>query len=220
MLTLWFYICHVEHSERRSYLLMLLFFMLGLMSKPMLVTLPFVLLLLDYWPLRRLQLEIGSSELRDQIPSLLWEKMPLFILMTASCGITFLAQQSGGAVRDLETYSFYTRIANALISYVAYLGKMIWPCNLTAFYPHPETFPLWQVTGSLILILSMSALVIRQIRQQPYLAVGWLWYIGTLVPVIGVVQVGSQAMADRYTYIPLIGIFIMIAWGIPDFFPQ
>jgi tetratricopeptide (TPR) repeat protein len=209
MLTLWGYLRYVEHPGTRRYLLVLLFFILGLISKPMLVTLPFVMLLLDYWPLNRIQL-------RQSRPlGLAWEKIPFFVLAAASCVITFVVQQKGGAVSSLNAIPLNPRLANALVSYVGYLGKMIWPHNLAVLYPYHGSQPGWQVAGACLLLASIFFWIIYARKHYPYLAVGWLWYMGTLVPVIGLVQVGSQAMADRYTYLPLIGIFIMIAWGVP-----
>jgi Flp pilus assembly protein TadD len=229
MLTMWTYVGYVERPRLKRYLLVLLSFTMGLLSKPMLVTLPFVLLLIDYWPLRRFQFpqlkrnpRPSTSKPNDVVSqksillSLLWEKVPFFILSAASSVLTFVAQQRMGAVAPMEIYPFEIRIANALISYVSYIEKMIWPHKLAVFYPHPVTWPLWKVIGSGLLLVCASVLVIRAARKHPYHGVGWFWYLGTLVPVIGLVQVGAQAMADRYTYLPLIGLFIMIAWGVPE----
>jgi len=217
MLTLWAYAGYVENRKMKSYFLVLLLFTLGLMSKPMLVTLPFVLLLMDYWPLGRIRLEETGfkKHLSSTIPLIL-EKLPLLILAAASSVMTIIAQKAGGAIASTEIIPMRTRTANALVSYVTYLWKAIWPLGLTIFYPYLKTIPLWQVLGAGLLIVLITLVVIMNIRERPYLAVGWFWYLGTLVPVIGIVQVGSQAMADRYTYIPLIGIFIMVAWGIPE----
>jgi len=229
-LTLLSYIWYVERPGFYRYLFIILFFTLGLMAKPMLVTLPFALLLLDYWPLERIQLgqsgishaaqshpSIITKNLRAQAFSLLLEKTPFFVLAAVSSLVTFLVQRSGGAVGGLEIYPFNIRIANALLSYLLYIIKMIWPQNLAVFYPHPgQSLPMWQAAGAGLLLLVISIAFIRAGRRYPYLPVGWLWYVGTLVPVIGLVQVGAQAMADRYTYVPLIGLFIMIAWGVPD----
>jgi len=211
MLTILAYILYVEKPLLRRYLLVLFLFILGLLSKPMLVTLPFVLLLLDYWPLSRF-------ELKAKIPfHLIWEKIPLFILVAISSIVTFFVQQSGGAVKSLELFSLKVRIANALVSYADYIGKMIYPLNLAVLYPHPgSNLPLWQVLVAVFLLLFISVFVIWKIKKLPYLFVGWFWYIGMLFPVIGLVQIGGQSMADRYTYISLIGLFIMISWGVPD----
>jgi tetratricopeptide (TPR) repeat protein len=204
------------HHASPFYLLSLTFFALGLMSKPMLVTLPFVLLLLDYWPLQR----FGPSTLHSRTSTffrLLAEKVPFVLLAAASSVITFIVQRKGGAVSTALTFG--ARIANALVSYVRYLGKMFWPKNLSILYPHPGHWPAWQVVASGGLLVAVFAAVILVARKRPYLAVGWLWFCGTLVPVIGLVQVGIQSMADRYTYLPLIGLFIMLAWGIDELIP-
>jgi Flp pilus assembly protein TadD len=146
---------------------------------------------------------------------LVWEKVPLFALVAVSSLATLLAQQR--AVASWEGLPLSIRIANSLVAYVAYIGKTIWPSGLAVFYPHPlSTLPVWKVAGAGLLLAGVSCLVLLRARRQPYLAVGWLWYLGTLVPVIGVVQVGAQSMADRYMYVPLIGLAIMISWGIPD----
>lgn len=220
LLTMRSYFRYAEHPGLNRYLPVLLFFALGLMAKPMLITLPFVLLLLDYWPLNRsvvsCQLSVEASDLHGSGFKLLWEKLPLFGLAAISAVITFLVQKSGGAVGSLDALPVDVRIANALVSYVIYIGKMIWPIRLAVFYPHPESLPAWQIAGASLLLISVTLLAIWQIRERPFIAVGWLWYLGTLVPVIGLVQVGRQAMADRYTYIPLIGLFIVIAWGMSD----
>jgi Tfp pilus assembly protein PilF len=190
------------------YLLSLLFLALGLMSKPMLVTLPFVLLLLDYWPMGRLR---NGRELGG----LMGEKIPFFALAGASSLVTFLAQKHGGSVIPFEWFGMPERIANALVSYARYLQKTIWPTQLSVFYPHPGKWPAWEVAGAACALAGISALLLlaRGGRRRPYLAVGWLWYLGTLAPVIGLVQVGTAALADRYTYIPLIGVFVIAAWG-------
>lgn len=169
----------------------------------MLVTLPFVLLLLDYWPLQRLR---ASTILR-----LVVEKAPFFLIAAVSSVVTFVVQEKGDAMVTALTLD--ARVANALVAYLRYLGKVLWPQNLAVFYPHPGQWPAWQVAASAALLLAIGAIVIRLARKRPYLAVGWLWFCGMLVPVIGLVQVGSQSMADRYTYLPAVGLFIMIAWG-------
>jgi protein O-mannosyl-transferase len=220
MLTLWSYARYVESSRLDQYLLLILFYILGLMAKPMIVTLPLVLLLLDYWPLKRFQLWQSNNEnpaiQRSFYFGLLKEKIPLFILSFASSIATYLVQKSGGAVGSLAAIPFLARIANALVSYIGYIGKMFWPHNLAVLYPYPKSIPLWKIIGAGLVLIMITAFVFRMLRSKPYLAVGWLWYLGTLVPVIGLVQVGSQALADRYTYVPLIGIFIMVTWGIAD----
>ena len=220
MLTVWSYIRYVERPGVYRYLVILLFFILGLMSKPMIVTLPFVLLLLDYWPLGRLRYpkSIDSIPLYSNPPvfHLVWEKIPLFILSALSSIATFLVQQSGGALGSLNEYSLSVRIANALVSQASYIGKMVWPFHLAILYPHPGTLPFWKVAGASLLLVSISLMALWVMRPHPWFIVGWLWYMGTLVPVIGIVQVGFQGMADRYTYVPLIGIFIIIVWGVSE----
>jgi len=214
MLTMWAYVRYVERPGLNSYLLSLLFFAMGLMAKPMLVTLPFVLLLLDYWPLGRIQFgKSGDGKERWLALHLVREKLPFFFLAAISSVVTFSVQQTSGSV--VSFIPLKARIANALLSYVGYITKMIWPHHLAVFYPHlVNDLPLWQAVGSGLLLIIISILVIRVVRLHAYLTVGWLWYLGTLVPVIGLVQVGTQAMADRYTYVPLIGLFIIIAWGL------
>ena len=219
MLTMCSYALYAERSRRSMYLLSLLFFMLGLMSKPMLVTLPFVLLLLDYWPLRRFQFRYSDTGKLKRVPNLLpliQEKVPFFILSFVSCLITFFAQHGGGVVASLHIYPLKIRFANALVSYMGYITKMFWPVKLAVLYPLPGVLPVWKVTGAIVLLVSISFLAIKYSRRYPWLCAGWLWYLGTLVPVIGLVQVGVQSMADRYTYIPLIGLFIIIVWGFTE----
>ena len=220
MLTVWSYIRYVERPGVYRYLVILLFFILGLMSKPMIVTLPFVLLLLDYWPLGRLRYPKSIDSIpiysNPSIFHLVWEKIPLFILSTASSVVTLLVQQSGGTLGSLGVYSLSVRIANALASYVSYLVKMMWPFHLAILYPHPGMLPFWKVAGASLLLVSISLMALWVMRPHPWFIVGWLWYMGTLVPVIGIVQVGFQGMADRYTYVPLIGIFIIIVWGVSE----
>jgi Flp pilus assembly protein TadD len=229
MLTLWFYVQYAAQPRLYHYLLALFTFALGLMAKPMLVTLPFVLLLMDYWPLGRFQSgqcenhinsEIHESTHSNKLPPgafrLLLEKLPFLVLAAAASWITFLAQQSWGAAASVEVLPARMRVANAMVAYIRYMGKMIWPQKLAVFYPHPgNTLPIWQVVGAGFLLSLMSLLAFRARHRYPYLLVGWLWYLGTLVPVIGLVQVGKQSMADRFTYIPLIGLFIIIAWTVP-----
>ena len=220
MLTVWSYIRYVERPGVYRYLVILLFFILGLMSKPMIVTLPFVLLLLDYWPLGRLRYPKSIDSIpiysNPSIFHLVWEKIPLFILSTASSVVTLLVQQSGGTLGSLGVYSLSVRIANALASYVSYLVKMMWPFHLAILYPHPGMLPFWKVAGASLLLVSIFLMALWVMRPYPWFIVGWLWYMGTLVPVIGIVQVGFQGMADRYTYVPLIGIFIIIVWGVSE----
>jgi tetratricopeptide (TPR) repeat protein len=216
---------HFTFAVSPFYLLSLLFFALGLMSKPMLVTLPFVLLLLDYWPLNRVRnAECGvrnAGQVASQAPrttlrallGLIPEKVPFLLLGAASCVITFLVQRKGGAVLDVGNFPLPARIANALMSYVRYLGKMVWPEGLAALYVRKAPWPAWELGLAAVFLIAVTVAAYRFSRRSPYLPVGWFWYLGTLVPVIGLVQVGMQSLADRYTYIPLIGIFIILAWG-------
>jgi Tfp pilus assembly protein PilF len=237
MLTTAAYVRYVELQRLRAYLIVLAFFALGLMAKPMLVTLPFTLLLLDYWPLQRIPFPwaggkstIGSRKKLEpaaEPPSplpiqpvprtsyLLVEKIPFFFLAAVSCVVTFIAQRNGGAIRSFESFPLGVRIANAVVSYAVYMEKTIWPGGLAVFYPHPGLRPLWQIFAAGLLLAIITCIALRKAAKIPFLAVGWLWFVGTLVPVIGIVQVGSQAWADRYTYVPLVGLFIMIAWGLP-----
>lgn len=208
----------------RRYLLVLLFFTLGLMAKPMVVTLPFVLLLLDYWPLGRVPGGppavpglAGGGERQPASPKsvywqLLKEKIPLIALAALASLITLVAQKGSGALMPLAFRPLGPRIANALVAYVEYLVKLLWPFPMSFFYSLAPV-PWWQSVGAGLALLAFSAWLLSQARRRPYLAVGWLWYLGTLVPVIGLVQVGDQALADRYTYIPFIGLFLMVAWG-------
>jgi len=212
LLTVWSYTRHVKRPGLLSCLRTALLFTLGLMCKPMLVTLPFLLLLIDYWPLGRVERVTSRPFLH-----LIWEKWPLFLLSLASCIITFQVQQGWGAIKTLGNYPFDVRIANALIAYVSYMGKMVWPQGLSVLYPHTGQMPpLWQVWGASLFLIFGSVLVVRMARHHAYLPVGWFWYLGTLFPVMGLIQVGFQKMADRYTYLSLIGLFIIIAWGIPE----
>ena len=234
LLTMWAYLGYVKRPGMRRYFLIIVSLTLGLLAKPMLVTLPFVLLLLDYWPLGRFQIgqfvdtpeapvqaPVKSGQPMSAVLGLLWEKIPLFALAAVSSVVTFLAQKSAGALVNFETWPIRIRIANGVVSYVKYLGKMIWPHPLAAFYPHPgHSLTIWKAAGAGLLLVCISVLVVRGARRYPYLVVGWLWYIGTLIPVIGFVQAGSQAMADRFTYIPLIGLYIIIAWGVPEIVPR
>jgi tetratricopeptide (TPR) repeat protein len=199
-LTLWCYARYVERPGVGRYLTVLLAFSLGLMAKPMIVTLPFVLLLLDVWPLRR-----------SPLPWL--EKLPLLALSAGASLVTFLAQRSSGAVAPLAGTPLALRMENALVSYLVYIGDMLWPAGLAVLYPLPRALPVLGVAAAGLALAGISLVVARQWRARPYLAVGWCWYLGTLVPVIGLVQVGTQSHADRYTYVPMIGLTIMLAWG-------
>lgn len=212
MLTLWAYAAYAGRKTVARYLLVVLSLSLGLMAKPMLVSLPLVLLALDYWPLDRWR-DAG----RRPFLALLIEKLPLLAICGAASVMTLLAQRQGGAVRSFETYPLGVRFANALVAYVRYIEKMVWPSRLSFMYPHPiDTLPVWQVIASALVLIGFTYAASRLRRSHPYLSFGWAWFVITLIPVIGLVQVGQQAMADRYTYIPLIGLFVAIAWGIPD----
>jgi len=245
--SLYAYAYYVEKPRVARYIFCLILFILGLMSKPMLVTLPFVLLLLDFWPLERWQKALNPinlpiaggtgnqqitkkakkqkraaksipGESRSASPTishLFLEKTPFFIFAIVSSILTIWAQNKGGAVASLQKLPFSERIMNASVSYVAYLGKTFWPVDLAVFYPYQHNYPDWQVAGALLILLGISGLAIYSVKKAPFFLMGWLWYLGTLVPVSGLVQVGRQAMADRYTYLPAIGIGIMLAWGIP-----
>ncbi|MGA3206604.1 MAG: tetratricopeptide repeat protein [Syntrophales bacterium] len=248
MLTMGSYVFYVQRRELKSYLLTLFFFALGLMAKPMLVSLPCVLLLLDYWPLGRLRFnhsldvpkiseskkeknqarkisalakgkEVTPAE-QSRFLQRLWpiirEKIPFFALSAISSIVTAIGQQKVGAMEALEILPIGARIGNALISYIRYIGMTIYPHGLAVFYPHGGTPSSWEVFLAAAFILIATLIIIRWAAKMPYLAMGWLWYLGTLVPVIGIIQVGMQSMADRYTYIPIIGLFVATAWAVPD----
>ena len=223
MLTLWAYVLYAEKSKSRSsrskvyYGLALFFFVCGLMSKPMLVTLPFVLLLLDWWPLGRISNGVKGETARMGCVSLkraVVEKVPFVAVAAASAVATFMAQRQGGSVVDIASLPVLARWENALVAYVRYVGKLFWPMDLAVFYPSPNHWPVVLLICSGVFLLVISGWVYWRRREQPYLALGWFWLLGTLVPVIGLVQVGSQSLADRYTYVPGIGIFIMLVWGL------
>lgn len=203
-------------------------FALGLMSKPMVITLPFVLLLLDYWPLGRMKFlaepdpapalgggEGSSAAAAPSVFRLCLEKVPLLLLAVGSAVVTMVAQKAGGAVASFTIRTPWLRVENAIISYIRYLGTAVWPSHLAALYPYPNALPLWQVALAALSLLLISSLVLRY-RQHRYLLVGWLWFLGTLVPMIGLIQVGNQAMADRYAYLPFIGLFVMASWGVAE----
>jgi protein O-mannosyl-transferase len=213
--TLLTYVRYVETGGTRRFALALFLFALGLLCKPMLVTLPFLLLLLDYWPLGRIHvLTRGNRTEGSALLHLCKEKIPFFLLSGGSSVITYWVQQGSGAV--VSAVPLEIRLTNAVVSYVRYVFKMFWPLDLACFYPHPvHSLKTWQVAGSVLFLIAVTFPCIRYARRHPYLPVGWLWFLGSLVPVIGLVQVGEQAMADRYTYLPLTGLFLMVAWGIP-----
>jgi Tfp pilus assembly protein PilF len=215
MLTMGAYIFYTEKKNIGIYIMALFFFVFGLMAKAMLVTLPFVFILLDYWPLGRLKdiaVDGGRKMKGIQIRYLILEKIPFFILALLFSIITYFAQ--GTAFTSIIYVPLAMRLENVARSYVMYLSKAIWPSNLAIFYPHPENIVSWQVVGAISILGIITGLIILKGKHYPYLLMGWLWYLGTSLPVIGIIQIGYQAYADRYTYVPLIGIFIMITWGI------
>ncbi len=230
LLTLTAYVGYVRCPSAFRYVAALMLFAIGLLAKPMLVTLPFVLLLLDYWPLnrftpvqarkpsgRKLSKAVQKSDKISSLSGLIIEKIPFFALSAVSSVITFLVQRNSGAVVDIDAFPLESRIANAFLSYAGYMGKMFWPRNLAVFYPFDAaSLTFWQVAICVLLLFLISFCVIYFGRTRRYLPVGWFWFVGTLIPVIGLVQVGAQSLADRYTYIPYVGLFAMIAWGIPE----
>jgi Tfp pilus assembly protein PilF len=219
LLSLLAYARYAERASWRGYTLVALWLVLGLMAKPMLVTWPFVMLLLDYWPLRRLEWQPvdGIKQFAKAWLPLVREKLPLFGLVAVSMVVTYVAQSHGGAVQGLVAAPVSLRLSNALVSYAKYLLLTVWPSDLGVYYPFsPAGVPTWQVLAALVLVAAMTAIALREAGRRAYLITGWLWFLGTLVPVIGVVQVGSQAMADRYHYIPSIGLFVALVFGLAD----
>ncbi len=223
MLSLGAYACYAQGTGNREqagktssiqwcYWSAVFFFALGLMSKPMLVTLPLVMLLLDWWPLKR----FAIYDLRFTILRLVWEKIPFFLLSAISCVVTFIVQRNSGVVVSLMNISLAGRIENAFVSYARYLGKTFWPSPLVVLYPHPIHWDAGLIVFSLVLVIGFSVAALWFGRKHPYVPVGWFWFVGTLVPVIGLVQVGIQSMADRYTYLPLIGVFMVVVWGFDE----
>ncbi len=207
----WGWYARQPHWSR--YLVVAFLFALGLMSKPQVVTLPFVLLLWDYWPLQRMFATPGHAPGKSFL-DLLLEKLPLLALSAGSAILTVKAQQKGGGFNP--DYTLFQRMENAAVSYLRYIGKTLWPSHLAPMYPHPGTsLQAWQAGLALLVLIAISAVVVRH-RQRRYLLVGWLWFLGTLVPMIGLLQVGRQAMADRYAYLPFVGLFIMLCWGVAD----
>jgi tetratricopeptide (TPR) repeat protein len=201
------YTAYAARPSWWRYALVLAMYGLGLLSKPMLVTVPLLLLLLDYWPLRRW----GRGAW------LFWEKIPLLALAAGSATMTLRAQAQVAAIKGLAELPWSWRAGNALLSYVVYIKQMFYPLGLAVYYPHPaRTITAWQTVGAALILLAISAAAVALVRSRPYLIVGWLWYLGMLVPVIGLVQVGAQAHADRYTYLPQIGLYLMLAWGAAD----
>lgn len=219
LLALYAYVWYARHPGLRRYAAVAFFFALGLLSKPQVITFPFLVCLWDYWPLYRIgapATEPTTNSPRLSSGWLLLEKVPLLLLSAASAVLTMKAQKAGGAIQSLSQYSPLLRLETAITAYVSYLEKAFWPSKLVALYPHPTVlYPVWQVGAAAVLLVLISALVLRA-RDRRYLAVGWFWFLGSLVPMIGLVQVGAQAMADRYTYLPLIGLFLMLTWLTAD----
>jgi len=212
LLTIAAYGGYVRRPNWKKYLVVVAAFALALMSKAMAVSLPLVLLLLDYWPLERYE----DLPFRRKWARLSVEKLPLFLMSAASSAVTMVAQRSGGTVVEISALSLSVRLENAIVSYVAYLGKTVWPAKLAVFYPHPEHSLLWSDVMTAAVILVAITTAVLYFRGARYLVMGWFLFVITLIPVIGIVQVGHQAMADRYAYIPCIGLFVIIAWGLSD----
>ncbi len=218
LLTMLAYIWYVEIPSTRRYIIVCVVFALGLMSKSMLATLPLALLLMDYWPVRCLWPEDNGEGV--SIGRLIWEKVPLFVLSVLVCVVTVIAQKNAGAVSKIDIVPFGPRVGNALVSYCDYILKMFWPVNLAVYYPYPvKSLAGWKVAAALAVLLPIT-IAAMLLRRRRYLLVGWFWFLGTLAPVIGLVQVGGQSMADRYTYIPVTGIFIMLVWLAGDILSQ
>jgi len=219
MLTITMYLRYAAERTLARYLSVMALYACGLAAKSMLVSLPFVLLLLDSWPLRRFASATTSQDNSTQmgIPSLILEKLPLIFLSLASCAITFIVQRKGGAVNDMINSPFSENAAHAMFNYVTYLSKTFWPSGLAVLYPYVHELSVWQVGGAIAFLTLLTILVIWQWNSRPYLTVGWLWFLITMVPVIGFVRIGVHSIADRYTYLPLIGIFIMVVWELANF---
>jgi Flp pilus assembly protein TadD len=213
MVSMLAYAQYVRDPRLIRKLLLIVLFALGLLAKPMILTLPFVLLLLDYWPLRRF--ELSSPEKGRMLIRLVVEKAPLFALSVASLAVTMISQRGSSAVVSMDSLSLGTRVGNSLVSYVLYLRDMVWPGRLAAFYPFAAPSIL-EVAIATAILLVLTGIAIRFARSLPYIAVGWLWYLGVLVPVIGLVQAGNQGRADRFTYVAIVGIFVALVWGAGD----
>ncbi|PKN51618.1 MAG: hypothetical protein CVU55_11810 [Deltaproteobacteria bacterium HGW-Deltaproteobacteria-13] len=217
MASLYAYAFYTENSKPFRYLLCLTLFALALMSKQMMVTLPFVLMLLDYWPLKRWQ---KASDVQGKgfisAKKLLWEKIPFICLAIAASVLIFWTQNKGGMIVSMKELPLISRFTNIIISYAAYLGELFYPINLAVFYPYASFIPSWKVFISGMILIVITLVVIDYVRKLPFLFVGWFWYMGTMIPLIGLIQTGAQAMADRHTYLPSIGIAMMLAWGIPS----
>jgi protein O-mannosyl-transferase len=224
IMTLFAYVRYTERPGWARYLQAVFLFALGLMAKPMLVTLPLMFILLDYWPLRRLAPvnRWGEEGLADSVHygPVLWrllkEKFPFLLLSFCSVLITLYVAKIGGQVQSTADFPIAGRIGNALIAYVSYLDKMIWPVDLAIFYPYPTGRPVWKFAAALLFLIAVTVFALLKRRTIPYLVTGWFWYLISLLPVIGIVQVGFQSLANRYAYVPLMGIFVIIAWGVPE----
>ncbi len=216
MLALGAYGLYVRKGGTARYALIAAAFIGGAMSKPVVVTLPFALLLLDCWPLDRVNFTGPLDLMARKTARLTAEKIPLFLIAALSCLSTYVMQARGHNIVATESVSLATRCANVMVAYVTYLVQALWPSGLAAFYPFPDARPAWQVAGAAVTLAAISLFCLSQARRRPYLIVGWLWYLGTLAPVVGLVQIGSFSHADRYTYLPLVGVFIMAAWGLAD----
>lgn len=217
MLALCSYLRYAPHRKPGPYLLTLLFYCLGLMAKPMVVTLPLILVLLDVWPLGRVSVETPRAIFtRQSVRTLIWEKLPFFALAIAMSAVTYYAQTQAGAVRSLDASPLGLRLGNAVNSAAVYIAKTVWPSRLAVFYPMGAGPPAWQIIVSGLVLLGLTILVLLTLRTRPYLAVGWFWYLIAILPVIGILQVGEQARADRYTYLPGIGLSIMLAFAVAD----
>ncbi|MBN1470919.1 MAG: tetratricopeptide repeat protein [Syntrophaceae bacterium] len=215
------YVRYAESCRFFRYFICFILFAFALMSKPTMVTLPFVLMLLDYWPLQRWQKAMNEQgKTLKSAASLVWEKIPLIFLTIVFSILTFWAHNKGGMIASLEHLPFLVRVQNMVVSYVSYLGKIFYPVDLAFFYPYPYAFPLWKILTSCFILAVITSTVIYTFKKYPFLFVGWFWYLGTLVPVIGLVKSANYAMADRCTYLPSIGIAMIVAWGIPLLFPR
>ncbi len=207
-----FQVSHFTFHALKFYGLTLFFFVLGLMSKPMVVTLPLMLLLLDWWPLQRFRLNTPGPKLKQMVP-LIWEKVPFLVAAFVFGVVTIYAERGVGALGSTTQYPLAGRVQNALLSYLIYLRQTFWPADLTVFYPYPKVFPAWRAAGAGGVGLLLSALLLRAPRKWPYLAAGWVWYLVTLLPVIGLIRVGDFSRADRFMYVPVIGAFLALSWG-------
>jgi tetratricopeptide (TPR) repeat protein len=215
--TTWAYVRFVHTRDGRRYAGVIVLYLLAALAKPMIVTLPFTLLLLDYWPLRRTTID-GGGPSPGQVPlrSLLREKIPLFAIAGMAALTTLAPQRDAGALESLTAVPLSLRVANALVSYVAYIEDRFWPTRLAALYPFPKAVAVGPVIAATTILVAVTVFVVLARRRSPYLLVGWLWYLGTLLPVSGLVQAGPQARADRFTYIPHIGLVLMLVWGVGD----